>query len=437
MSKNQKFLTVWPFVFIIALLVMRGISLAENEANAVVTPETQASIKAKSHDTYMTATDQTKLDIVVNVKAFGAKGDGTTDDTSAISAALASSSASVTLFFPRGEYKVTSTIQINKRGVIFMGGFGDMSGSPTYGSQISYYGIGPCIQMGTDNGHDWDACDYDGVQSFTVRDMAFMHKAADTTLANGTSNYKAGSYCIRDWRGGNVRLYNVQMWHFEYGFWGIQSDINDFKNLLIAYCKVGIYAGPRSDQFLIDSAYAMFDDQAIVVDGARVRIIYPQIVGCGYHDTYPIEIKNIATSRQVHGSVYILNPWIEHYQGTTDYVNAEIGVGVNNGYGSGEDPVPVVIDSPYFIGQPQGSGSGYHKYAVEIGKGFVELRDPSGDFDSIDHVVSFMGNYTSANAGCNITARNSDATKMFVNNGMGSPDMVFTKWGVGSGITLK
>ena len=46
---------------------------------------------------------------VVNVKDFGAKGDGVTDDTAAIQAAFDSSSS---IFFPDGSYLVSSTLEV-------------------------------------------------------------------------------------------------------------------------------------------------------------------------------------------------------------------------------------------------------------------------------------------------------------------------------------
>lgn len=48
----------------------------------------------------------------INVKWFGAKGDGVTDDTVAINAALAGAAPSGTLHFPIGRYIVTSTITL-------------------------------------------------------------------------------------------------------------------------------------------------------------------------------------------------------------------------------------------------------------------------------------------------------------------------------------
>lgn len=62
---------------------------------------------------------------VINVKddAYGAKGDGSTDDTAAIQAAINAldSTYGGTIYFPVGRYKVTSTLTVIKGGVKFMG----------------------------------------------------------------------------------------------------------------------------------------------------------------------------------------------------------------------------------------------------------------------------------------------------------------------------
>jgi hypothetical protein len=63
----------------------------------------------------VTRTAQAKMREVVSVLDFGAVGDGVTDDTAAIQAAINSfASGQGTIYFPKGTYLVTSTITINK-----------------------------------------------------------------------------------------------------------------------------------------------------------------------------------------------------------------------------------------------------------------------------------------------------------------------------------
>ena len=69
--------------------------------------------------------------IFVNVKDFGAKGDGIADDTVAIQNALDSAINGDTVLIPQGNYKTTSSLWIKKDGITLKG----------YGATIDYLGI--------------------------------------------------------------------------------------------------------------------------------------------------------------------------------------------------------------------------------------------------------------------------------------------------------
>ena len=64
--------------------------------------------------------DQIKTNNTFNVKTFGAKGNGTTDDTNAIKDALSSASSGGIIYFPEGKYVITSDIKLPD-GSIIMG----------------------------------------------------------------------------------------------------------------------------------------------------------------------------------------------------------------------------------------------------------------------------------------------------------------------------
>lgn len=79
---------------------------------------------------------------VLNVKGYGATGDGTTDDTTSITATITAASHGDTIYFPRGSYLISSTITVNKRlrlqGAMAYGGLpGDVSGSIIKGTGIT------------------------------------------------------------------------------------------------------------------------------------------------------------------------------------------------------------------------------------------------------------------------------------------------------------
>lgn len=88
----------------------------------------------------------TYSDLTFNVKAYGAAGDGSTDDTSAIQAAItAAALVGGIVFFPPGRYKITSTLNVTSpvtlRGVgITQNLFDATSPSTTTGSRLIWGG---------------------------------------------------------------------------------------------------------------------------------------------------------------------------------------------------------------------------------------------------------------------------------------------------------
>jgi polygalacturonase len=76
------------------------------------------------------ASEQT---LVVNVKAYGALGDGTTDDTTAIRAAITAMVAGSRLYFPPGKYPISGTIAL--KGDAFY----DMNGAVFYKTTADDY----------------------------------------------------------------------------------------------------------------------------------------------------------------------------------------------------------------------------------------------------------------------------------------------------------
>lgn len=78
---------------------------------------------------FMAATDKASLDafvsanIFVNVKDYGAIGDGSHDDLPNINAAITAVPSGTTLYFPRGTYKITGTITVpSGKSIRFLGG---------------------------------------------------------------------------------------------------------------------------------------------------------------------------------------------------------------------------------------------------------------------------------------------------------------------------
>jgi hypothetical protein len=269
--------------------------------------------------------------LVYDVTAYGAVGDGVTNDASSIQAAITAAGTGSTVYFPKGKYRVNTTLQISTRGVTLLGdaGMRNVDG----GTEIVFYGTGACIQVGTDDGLAWDRAGYDGVQDTWIERLWLSAGAPDTPLAlDGTQSYKAGTYGIRDWRGGHVRVRDCGIERFEYNFWCIQSDFNHFQVVQSHYSKYGIYLGPRSDQAVLDQVMGFFAERLITLDKvSQCRIISVNAVGCGNATVCPIEIRKGCAN------VDLLYPWFEHlpvtagsYSGTDQL--AFVGIGIVDGY---------------------------------------------------------------------------------------------------------
>ena len=86
---------------------------------------------------------EAKLAQYISVKDFGAVGDGVHDDTAAIQAALNTNSGNVSVYFPKGVYKITATILIpqNRATKMYGDGFNPQeTTNPVEGTVIKWAG---------------------------------------------------------------------------------------------------------------------------------------------------------------------------------------------------------------------------------------------------------------------------------------------------------
>src|SRR5260221_13600380 len=89
------------------LTIVRGQELTTAQAFAVGTGVTQVLTNGNMVNLWKASPQ------VFNVRAFGAKGDGTTDDTTAIQNAItAAAAAGGTVYLPFGVYKITAMLQL-------------------------------------------------------------------------------------------------------------------------------------------------------------------------------------------------------------------------------------------------------------------------------------------------------------------------------------
>lgn len=145
---------------------------------------------------------------VVNVKDRGAKGDGTTDDTRAIQAAIDAAGADNVVYFPTGVYVTSAPLVVNQSGVTLlgsgplatMGGGGSGSGTFTPGTAGGIKGegrdgsvIAPSASWSQGSAVSPGAIVFDGSTSeldkCTIQGMWVDGNNAGTTTLHGIVGY--------------------------------------------------------------------------------------------------------------------------------------------------------------------------------------------------------------------------------------------------------
>lgn len=266
---------------------------------------------------------------IFDVHAYGATGgDGPTDTAALVAICAQLPHSTIVEFQPAKNYTITSTLQINVKGITFRNNGQDQSG-------INYTGTGSLIQLGTDNGLQPDLGLYDGIASgFELVGLSLAYTGSGTTpLLNGFGNYGTGTYAIRDWRGGSIRFNRCSFQNWDYAFWGVQSDINFFSDFIMHHCHSGIYMGPRSDQSRFDHFWTFSNDQVLFFEAANGAYITQWITdGDGSATTNPCKIKNgVYTGTRPCEGIIFMAPWLEDFDGSTAFsVEAFIEVGVGD-----------------------------------------------------------------------------------------------------------
>lgn len=303
-----------------------------------------------------------------------------------------------------------------ERGFRLEGVRGDRPGV-TAGTSLLCYGSGGIIQ-GADDGSPWDDSDYNGgPQGGLVRNIYFKAIGTTTPLANGKGSYVAGTYGWRDWGGGDMMLEHVTFESFEYGTWGVQSDLNVMDHVNRVYCRYGSYIGPRSDQWSDYDAQIIYCDTGLDIDQAQVRVFSPSIIECGSNLTAPFVVRK-GGSRGV--SIY--DPWLENlnagYQGE---IASYFSIGEQAGYSAGNVGQPtILIVHPFFTITPQVNIE-HVKYMVTGDDCNVTILHPSGA--SMNNFVAYFASTGAAQGHYLIENSTSILTtaKLGVKLGAGTP----------------
>ena len=138
--------------------------------------------------------------VKTNVKDFGAKGDGTTDDTNAFKQAIANTENGAVLI-PKGRYKITDVLFIQKNNIVLRGeGSGEDGSVLVFPDSLTdmlgdnpYYvwGNGGVIWFGYKQKTGW----IDGVLNSKVSEVVGEYKRGDKVIrVNDSSKFKVGDY---------------------------------------------------------------------------------------------------------------------------------------------------------------------------------------------------------------------------------------------------
>jgi hypothetical protein len=330
-----------------------------------------------------------------NVMRYGATGDGVTDDTVAVTAAITDALTSDTraIYLPGGTYVISSTIAIATRGLRIYGAGGSRP-ADSGGTRILFTGNGELFELGSDSGNPYNDNEYDGIQGLVLHGLNIVTDAESSgaSLSNGLGFYKDGTYAVRDWRGGDIRITDCKVEHFHYGFWGIQSDLNIFRDTQWNWNKVAIYAGPRTDQLIIDGAYSFYNDTVLWLDEVdNVRVRNFSSVADGSTSTPPFKIgAELGTA--VHGCNGILfdGCWFESYNSLAA-INAIVEIGYGGGADDDVQSWNIWFRNCHYAGAAHGGVEHAH-YFFRIGNGTnIYIDNTSGLFQNLDGMAEFVG----------------------------------------------
>lgn len=215
---------------------------------------------------------QLKRTPTIDPRTYGATGNGTTDDTTAISNAIAASLSVAyanppCIVFPQGTYKVSTAgsavFQVSSNNVC-------IEGDTPWNTIINSTSSAPIFNLGTFSSTQsppWVR----NAEYFTLRNIT-IENASMLAPSNTGSRVTTG---VQSNGNGHVTMENVQFQGLKYGFVApYGSDFDRFRNIWTQDNDVGIYMGPSSEQFSIVAFHSAVSGEGIVCDGCAQGAVH-------------------------------------------------------------------------------------------------------------------------------------------------------------------
>jgi hypothetical protein len=151
-----------------------------------------------------TTTVAAKLQQTVSVKDFGAVGDGVTDDTAAIQAAL---DISANVFIPAGTYKCTSSLNVTVTGQVVYGAGRDLTNLDFTSSEINGLNMNGCEYARLENFTVLGTCNADTDTNAGINVIAWARGTASNMRVSGFSRGVTWENASRGWMLGFLDMY--------------------------------------------------------------------------------------------------------------------------------------------------------------------------------------------------------------------------------------
>jgi hypothetical protein len=202
---------------------------------------------------------------------YSAVGDGVANDTAAIQAAIDSLTDGGMLFFPTGTYMVDG-LHVYRQGIIFLGEskFTTIIQLRAEATDLLTLGFDDSVYTNYSSTGTYNGTSYTYGGGIKIRDLM---------LAGPWPWTRATSTCrgIVDWEGGSITFDDVYFAHFGTAFWGVGSDVNQWRNVTIGDCVNGIVLNRKSDQNSFYDLYCYNCTQAVTLNDCSQNRFYAPI----------------------------------------------------------------------------------------------------------------------------------------------------------------